>query len=104
MKTQLTTQDLSLLEGLRVKRLRQRFTKSLGLCALHLEGSDTLIVHCPEPWIVDRLLNDLDRLLKAIWIVAGIKYVSICYAEEEIYRAKTRSIRQRYLSQSGKGC
>ncbi len=101
MKIQLTTQDLALLEDLRLYRLRQRFTKSLGLCSLHLK-SDTLIVHCPEPWVVDRLLSDLERLLKAIWIIAGIKYVSICYAEEEIHRAKTRSIRQRNLSQSVK--
>lgn len=101
MKIQLSTQDLALLEDLRLHRLRQRFTKSLGLCALLIE-SDTLIVHCPEPWIVDRLLSDLERLLKAIWIIAGIKYVSICYAEEEIHRAKTRSLRQRYLSQLAK--
>jgi hypothetical protein len=102
MRIQLTTQDLSLLEELRLKRLRHVFTKSLGLCALHLEGGNTLVVDCPEPWLVDRLLDDVNRLLKAIWTIVGVKYVSIRYVQEEVYRAKTRTIRHRYLSSTEK--
>ncbi len=93
MTTQLTTQDLSLLQQLRLERLQNLFAKSLGICLLEFEDAETLAIHCPEPWVVDRLLDNLNRLLKAIWIVVGVRYVSICFAGEEVHRAKTRSIR-----------
>jgi hypothetical protein len=99
MMTQLTSHDLSLLENLRLARLKKLFVKSLGLCWLEFSEDDhTLEIHCPEPWLVDRLLEDLDSCLKAIWIILGVRYVSICFAGEEVHRAKTRSVRQQCAS------
>ncbi len=92
MSIKLTAQDLSRLENLRLDRVRQLYSQSLGCCLLRL-NRDTLIVHCPEPWLVDQLIDDLDRIVKSIWMTLGVKYVSIRYAREEVYRAKTRGLR-----------
>lgn len=94
MMTQLTSQDLSLLESLRLARLKKLFVKSLGLCSLECQDAQTLTIHCPEPWLVDLLMDNLNQLLKAIWIILGVRYVSICFAGEEVHRAKTRTVRQ----------
>ncbi|MCY7279213.1 MAG: hypothetical protein LH702_37120, partial [Phormidesmis sp. CAN_BIN44] len=44
MSHQLTRQDLRLLEKYRIQRLRQLFSKTLGLCLLKLDNNDTLRV------------------------------------------------------------
>jgi hypothetical protein len=93
MTTQLSSQDLSLLQQLRLERLQTLFAKSLGICLLEFEDTETLAIHCPEPWVVDRLMDNMNRLLKAIWIVVGVRYIAICFAGEEVHRAKTRTIR-----------
>ena len=90
MLMQLTQRDLSVLERQRLHRLRQLFIQSLGLCGLQLNRHRALEIHCAEPWIVDRLMGDLDFLTWAIWIVIGAQAFSIYYAQEEIYRADTR--------------
>jgi hypothetical protein len=90
MLMQLTQKDLSVLESHRLNRLRQLFVKSLGLCVLQLSRHRTLEIHCAEPWIVDRLMSDLDFLTWAIWIVIGAQTFSIFYAGEELYNADTR--------------
>jgi hypothetical protein len=90
MLMQLTQRDLSVLERHRLNRLRQLFVKSLGLCVLKLNRHRALEIHCAEPWIVDRLMGDLDFLTWAIWIVVGTQTFSIYYAGEEIYTADTR--------------
>ncbi len=90
MLMQLTQRDLSVLEKHRLKRLRQLFVNSLGLCGLQLNRQRGLEIHCAEPWIVDRLMGDLDFLTWAIWIVIGAQTFSIYYAGEEIYTANAR--------------
>jgi hypothetical protein len=57
----------------------------------------TLIVHCPEPWMVDLLMEELNQMVQTVWVVLGVKYISICYAGEEVHRAKTRAARSRRL-------
>lgn len=96
MKLKLTTRDLSVLENLRLDRLRQLYDHSLGCCFLRLHRS-MLVVHCPEPWLVDQLMEELDQMVNTAWLVLGVKSVSICYAGEEVHRAKTRSARSRRL-------
>lgn len=97
MRIKFTTQDLSLLEDFRLDRLRQLYVQTLSGCALELKF-DALLIHCSEPWCVDQIMEELDRIVKAAQIVLGVKSVSICYANEEVYRAKPRSNRQQCLS------
>jgi hypothetical protein len=90
MSVKLTHQDQRLLEQYRLNRLRQLFIKTLGLCSLKLGRGNRLSIHCPEPWIVDRLTDDLDHLLYSARLVLGVSYLSICYAGEEVCRKRTR--------------
>jgi len=94
MSVELTLNDLSVLELHRLDRLRSFFPDSLPFCLLHLEWDQTLRIHCPEPWLVDELLHELDKLNWYAWLVTGVEAVSICYALEEIHRAATRRSRQ----------
>ena len=87
--SQLTRQDLRLLEKYRIQRLRQLFSKTLGLCLLKLDSKDTLRVHCPEPWLIDHIIGDADRLLNSTRLMLGVRYLSLYYAGEEVYKAKT---------------
>ncbi|NJR50216.1 MAG: hypothetical protein HC780_12255 [Leptolyngbyaceae cyanobacterium CSU_1_3] len=87
--SKITRQDQRLLEQRRLSRLQQLFTKTLGLCSLKISRGNRLSIHCPEPWLVDRLLEDLEHLLYSARLVVGVSYLSICYAGEEVYRKKT---------------
>ncbi|MCU0549990.1 MAG: hypothetical protein MUC48_11635 [Leptolyngbya sp. Prado105] len=97
MSIKFTTEDLSRLDDFRLDRFRELYRQTLAGCALELKF-DALIIHCSEPWCVDQLMEELDRMVKAVSIVLGTKYLSICYAAEEVYRVKTRSQRQQCLS------
>lgn len=97
MTTKFTAEDLSRLDDCRLDRFRQLYRQTLVGCALELKF-DALIIHCSEPWCVDQLMEELDRMVKAVAIVLGTKYLSICFAAEEVYRVKTRSQHQRCLS------
>lgn len=89
MSPQLTRQDLRLLEKYRIQRLRQLFAKTLGLCLIKLDCNDTLRVHCPEPWLVDRMIADSDRLLNSTRLMLGARYISLYYVGEEVYKVET---------------
>lgn len=82
-----TAQDLSMLEDFRIDRLKQLYTQTLSGCLLETKF-DALLVHCSEPWCVDQVMEELDRLAKAAWVVLGVKLISVCYANEEICRVK----------------
>ncbi len=88
MSQQLTRQDLRLLEKYRIQRLRQLFSKTLGLCLLKLDTNNTLRVHCPEPWLVDRIIDDADHLLRSTGQMLGVHCISLYYAGEEVYQTK----------------
>ncbi|MBD1843326.1 hypothetical protein H6F89_07900 [Cyanobacteria bacterium FACHB-63] len=94
MKIRFTSKDLSMLEDFRIDRLRQLYVQTLSGCALELKFN-TLLIHCSEPWCVDQVMEELDRVVKAAWIVLGVKSVSICYATEEVCRINTRARRQK---------
>ncbi len=92
MSLQLTYSDVQILRQQRIDRLRKVFVKPLGLCQVQLTRRDKLVIHCPEPWIVDALMGDLDRLMEAARIVVGAQSLSICFVGEEIYRARTMNM------------
>lgn len=90
-----TAQDLSMLEDFRIDRLKQLYAQTLSGCWIESKF-DALLVHCSEPWCVDQVMAELDRIARAARIVLGVKAVSVCYANEEICRIKTN--RQTCLS------
>lgn len=95
MSPQLTRQDLRLLEKYRIQRLRQLFSKTLGLCLIKLDHNHRLRVHCPEPWLIDQIIADADRLLNSTCLVLGVHYISLYYAGEEVCKVEacqTKSI------------
>lgn len=85
MTLQLTHEDVLLLETQRLERFRSLFSHSLPFCFLHLDCHNELKIHCSEPWQVDLLLMEIDRLCEATWLVVGADQVSIYFAQEEIY-------------------
>jgi hypothetical protein len=99
MSLQLTLEDLQTLRKGRLDRLRKVFVKPLGLCRLQMTRRDRLVIHCPEPWIVDELMSDLPHLTNAVRIVVGAQSLSICFVGEEIYRTRTLEVQEeRYAS------
>ncbi|MBE9031539.1 hypothetical protein IQ266_17540 [filamentous cyanobacterium LEGE 11480] len=99
MSLQLTLEDLQTLRKGRLDRLRKVFIKPLGLCRLQMTRRDRLVVHCPEPWVVDELMSDLPQLINAAKVVVGAQSLSICFVGEEIYRTRTMEVQEeRYAS------
>lgn len=90
MKIRFTAKDLSILEDFQIDRLRQLYVQTFSGCALELKFN-SLLIHCSEPWCVDQVMEELDRIVKAAWVVLGVRSVSVCYATEEVCRIKTRS-------------
>jgi hypothetical protein len=84
--------DLLALEQQRMERFRSFSLRSLSLCFLHLNHSNTLAIHCAEPWIVDQLLYDMEQLCRDAWVMMGASRLSIHYAQEEIYTANTQKL------------
>ncbi len=81
--------DRRLLNQRRLKRLRKLFLNPLGLC--HLEcRRDRLTVHCPEPWIVDVLMEDWDYFIEMTRVIVGVHLISLHYAGEEVCQTSTQ--------------
>lgn len=95
MSLELTVEDSLVLEKHRLERLRSCFTDTLAKCFLHLDQNNTLTIHCSEPWIVDQLLSEIEPLRKQSWVMVGAQRLSICFAQEEIYRTATRQLRRK---------
>jgi len=89
MLSDLTLDDLSLLEHHRLKRFRSLFGKLLTACALELRAGETLILHCLQPGVVDRLLREIDRLSTCAGIVLGVRFLSLYFAQEELLTVET---------------
>lgn len=85
--TEITIDDLQLLEHFRIERLRRLFAESLLPCLLYVD-CDTLIVHCPEAANVDPVLVDLAELSEYAWLILGIKSIALYFMKEEIYRVE----------------
>lgn len=89
MALQLTHDDLLILERQRLERFRSFFQDALPFCWLHLNQGHELKIHCPEPWLVDLLLYDIESLCTQAWNIVGASQVAIYYAQEEIYATST---------------
>ncbi|MEX0270228.1 hypothetical protein AB3R30_13880 [Leptolyngbyaceae cyanobacterium UHCC 1019] len=84
--------DLLTLEQQRIERFRSTSLDSLSLCFLHLNPKNTLAIHCAEPWMVDQLLYDIEKICWEAWVLVGATHLSIYYAQEEIYTATTQKL------------
>lgn len=92
MALELTADDLLILDQFRIERFRSFFAKSLRRCSIYLDENNTLTIYCFEPQTVDHLFNEIDQLRQCAWIVLGVQYLSISFAQEEIYRTSTQKI------------
>jgi hypothetical protein len=86
--TEMTFDDLVRLEQLRVERLRSFFAQSLLHCVFRRDCHRGLIIHCPEAWIVDKLLMDFEELCDYAWLILGVEAIALYFAQTEICRIK----------------
>jgi hypothetical protein len=85
---ELTVDDLMLLQQFRIERLRSFFAENLLQCLVYVDRQHRLVIHCPEPLIVDTLLTDLQELCDYAWLIIGVKTIAIFFIQEEICRIK----------------
>lgn len=90
MSLDLTADDLLVLENHRLARLCSFFPETLFQCLMHLNPQQQLAIHCAEPWMVDRLLTQIDELRSCGRIVVGAQQIAIFFAEVEVYRTVTQ--------------
>jgi hypothetical protein len=86
--TEMTFDDRMRLEHLRHERLRSFFTQGLLNCIFHRDRHKTLIIHCPEAWIVDVLLADSEELCDYAWLILGAEAIALYFVHKEIYRVE----------------
>lgn len=86
--TELTFDDLMLLGQFRNERLRSFFAQSLLHCVFRRGRHKKLIIHCPEAWMVDRLLPNLEELCDRAWLILGIEAIALYFVHEEICRVE----------------
>lgn len=84
--TEITFNDVILLEQLRNERLRGFFAQSLLRCALRRGPNKTLIIHCPEAWMIDALMADLEEICHYAWLILGAEAIALYFVQEEICR------------------
>lgn len=89
MSLDLTSEDVLILEKLRIARLSSFFAESLPLCLMEIRQSSTLAIHCPRPCLVDELMSEIVALSWYAWVVVGVHHLSIYFAGEEVYATST---------------
>jgi hypothetical protein len=84
----MTFDDRMRLRQLRHERLRRFFAQSLLHCVFQCDDHKTLLIHCPETWMVDSLLTDLEELCEYAWLILGVEAIALYFAQEEICRVE----------------
>lgn len=84
--SEMTFEDRIRLSQLRNERLRSFFAQSLLHCVFRRGRHKKLIIHCPEAWMVDRLLPDLEELCDYAWLIFGVEAIALYFVQEEICR------------------
>lgn len=90
MFPEFTHEDLLMLEKQRLGRFQACFADTLPFCFLHLDGANTLAIHCSDAWLVDQLLHEMDDLREAAWIIVGAFQITIYFVQEEIFTTTTQ--------------
>ncbi|MEE3718032.1 hypothetical protein V2H45_14925 [Tumidithrix elongata RA019] len=83
--TEITLDDLMILEQFRIERLRSFFAESLLSCIIQIDRHSMLTIHCPKPWIVDTLLMEIEDLCDYTWLILGVESLSLYLVHEEIF-------------------
>ena len=86
--SEMTLDDRMRLSRLRNERLRSFFAQSLLHCVFCLDRHKALIIHCPEAWMVDSLITDLEELCDYAWLILGVEAIALYFAQEEICRVE----------------
>lgn len=86
--TGITLNDRIRLSQLRNKRLRSFFAQSLSNCVFHRTHHNMLIIHCPEAWMMDSILADLEEFCDYAWLILGVEAIALYFAQEEICRVE----------------
>lgn len=84
--TEISFDDLIVLEQFRIERLRSFFSQSLMECSLSIHQHNLLTIHCPEPWLIDLLIDDIEELCDYAWVILGVESIVLSFAQEEVYR------------------
>ena len=84
--TEMSLDDLRLLEQLRIERLRSFFSQSLMECPISIHQDNLLTIHCPDPWLIDILIDDTEELCEYAWLILGVESIVLSFAQEEVYR------------------
>jgi hypothetical protein len=84
--TEMSLDDLVLLEQFRIERLRSFFSQSLMECPISIHQHNLLTIHCPEPWLIDMLIDDVEDLCDYAWLILGVESIVLSFAQEEVYR------------------
>jgi hypothetical protein len=84
--TEMSFDDLILLEQFRIERLRSFFSQSLMECSISIHEHDLLTINCPEPWLIDTLIDDIEELCEYAWLILGVESIVLSFAQEEVYR------------------
>jgi hypothetical protein len=87
--TEMTVDDCNKLKQCRIQRLRQFFGSSLQPCLMRINPDNMLAVHCPDPGIVDALLDDLEDLCNHAWLILGVRSIGLYFCQEEILHTPT---------------
>jgi hypothetical protein len=86
--TEMTFDDRMRLEQFRNERLRSFFAQSLLHCVFRRKHHNMLIIHCPDAWMVDSILTDLEELCDYAWLILGVEAIALYFAQEEICRVE----------------
>jgi hypothetical protein len=89
--TEMNNEDRHQLTKFRIERLLLFFTSSLPQCLLQIEAGNILTVYCPNPAVVDELLDDLEDLCSHAWLILGVQTISLHLGLEEIFLADIES-------------
>lgn len=92
--TEITFNDRMRLEQFRNERLRSFFAQSLLHCVFHRGRHKALIIHCPEAWMVNSLLTDLEELCDYAWLILGVEAISLYFAQKEVCRVEQHRVQR----------
>ena len=82
--TEINVDDLKKLERLRIDRLQLFFTSSLPRCLLQINVDNMLTIYCLHSETVDDLLDNLEDLRSHVWLILGVKKISLYFGLDEI--------------------
>jgi hypothetical protein len=85
--TELTLNDLRLLEQFRIERFRSLFAENSSAWMIYIDR-DTAVIGCARLEIADRLRVDIAELGEYTWQILGVRSIAIFCERLEVYRGE----------------